>query len=216
MWSDVSLVRPLRQVERKRHIGNDIVTIVFQEGDDASSSFKPSMIRSHFTRILRSRGDLSEKWSGRQRRVQGGFCYSADITEDTWLDFCACYVIRVSYTSPADIFALVRYNSQNDSYRWVLWLTPGFLTGRCFLISRRKTIPLYCFLWLKRAAVFTSLCRGMRSTLFVGKREMLHVCSLSQVEDFLGGERSAVWTPSPISACIYWSPRIQGLFISQM
>lgn len=40
------------QVERKRHIGNDIVTIVFQEGDDASSSFKPSMIRSHFTRIL--------------------------------------------------------------------------------------------------------------------------------------------------------------------
>lgn len=42
----------VRQVERKRHIGNDIVTIVFQEGDDASSSFKPSMIRSHFTRIL--------------------------------------------------------------------------------------------------------------------------------------------------------------------
>uniref|UniRef100_A0A672RL02 GTPase-activating Rap/Ran-GAP domain-like protein 3 n=1 Tax=Sinocyclocheilus grahami TaxID=75366 RepID=A0A672RL02_SINGR len=53
------------QVERKRHIGNDIVTIVFQEGDDASPSFKPSMIRSHFTHI----------------------------------------------------FALVRYNSQNDCYR---------------------------------------------------------------------------------------------------
>ncbi|XP_042158495.1 GTPase-activating Rap/Ran-GAP domain-like protein 3 isoform X2 [Oncorhynchus tshawytscha] len=54
-----------QQVERKRHIGNDIVTIVFQEGEDASPSFKPSMIRSHFTHI----------------------------------------------------FALVRYNSQNDSYR---------------------------------------------------------------------------------------------------
>ncbi|KAI3362168.1 hypothetical protein L3Q82_012492 [Scortum barcoo] len=54
-----------QQVERKRHIGNDIVTIVFQEGDDTSSSFKPSMIRSHFTHI----------------------------------------------------FALVRYNSHNDSYR---------------------------------------------------------------------------------------------------
>ncbi|XP_028318440.1 GTPase-activating Rap/Ran-GAP domain-like protein 3 isoform X5 [Gouania willdenowi] len=54
-----------QQVERKRHIGNDIVTIVFQEGDDTSSSFKPSMIRSHFTHI----------------------------------------------------FALVKYNSQNDSYR---------------------------------------------------------------------------------------------------
>ncbi|CAL8277210.1 unnamed protein product [Merluccius merluccius] len=54
-----------QQVERKRHIGNDIVTIVFQEGDDASPSFKPSMIRSHFTHI----------------------------------------------------FALVRYNRENDSYR---------------------------------------------------------------------------------------------------
>ncbi|XP_018088086.1 GTPase-activating Rap/Ran-GAP domain-like protein 3 isoform X2 [Xenopus laevis] len=54
-----------QQVERKRHIGNDIVTIVFQEGDEASSAFKPSMIRSHFTHI----------------------------------------------------FALVRYNKQNDSYR---------------------------------------------------------------------------------------------------
>ncbi|XP_069762255.1 GTPase-activating Rap/Ran-GAP domain-like protein 3 isoform X1 [Narcine bancroftii] len=54
-----------QQVERKRHIGNDIVTLVFQEGEDSSSSFKPSMIRSHFTHI----------------------------------------------------FALVRYNKQNDSYR---------------------------------------------------------------------------------------------------
>ncbi|NWU98044.1 GARL3 protein, partial [Upupa epops] len=54
-----------QQVERKRHIGNDIVTIVFQEGEESSSAFKPSMIRSHFTHI----------------------------------------------------FALVRYNKQNDSYR---------------------------------------------------------------------------------------------------
>ncbi|KAF3821073.1 hypothetical protein GH733_011226 [Mirounga leonina] len=41
-----------QQVERKRHIGNDIVTIVFQEGEEPSPAFKPSMIRSHFTRIL--------------------------------------------------------------------------------------------------------------------------------------------------------------------
>ncbi|XP_066057584.1 GTPase-activating Rap/Ran-GAP domain-like protein 3 isoform X2 [Chamaea fasciata] len=54
-----------QQVERKRHIGNDIVTIIFQEGEESSSAFKPSMIRSHFTHI----------------------------------------------------FALVRYNKQNDSYR---------------------------------------------------------------------------------------------------
>uniref|UniRef100_A0A673B6Z8 GTPase-activating Rap/Ran-GAP domain-like protein 3 n=1 Tax=Sphaeramia orbicularis TaxID=375764 RepID=A0A673B6Z8_9TELE len=50
-----------QQVERKRHIGNDIVTIVFQEGDDASSSFKPSMIRSHFTRILHVDSVCQEK-----------------------------------------------------------------------------------------------------------------------------------------------------------
>ncbi|XP_073414714.1 GTPase-activating Rap/Ran-GAP domain-like protein 3 isoform X3 [Dendrobates tinctorius] len=41
-----------QQVERKRHIGNDIVTIVFQEGKELSSAFKPSMIRSHFTHIF--------------------------------------------------------------------------------------------------------------------------------------------------------------------
>ncbi|XP_025019147.1 GTPase-activating Rap/Ran-GAP domain-like protein 3 isoform X3 [Python bivittatus] len=41
-----------QQVERKRHIGNDIVTIVFQEGEEASPAFKPSMIRSHFTHIF--------------------------------------------------------------------------------------------------------------------------------------------------------------------
>ncbi|GAA6066629.1 GTPase-activating Rap/Ran-GAP domain-like protein 3 isoform X1, partial [Tachysurus ichikawai] len=46
-----------QQVERKRHIGNDIVTIVFQEGDDASPSFKPSMIRSHFTLRYNSQND---------------------------------------------------------------------------------------------------------------------------------------------------------------
>ncbi|KAF2985755.1 hypothetical protein EK904_004884, partial [Melospiza melodia maxima] len=38
-----------QQVERKRHIGNDIVTIIFQEGEESSPAFKPSMIRSHFT-----------------------------------------------------------------------------------------------------------------------------------------------------------------------
>ncbi|XP_048668965.1 GTPase-activating Rap/Ran-GAP domain-like protein 3 isoform X8 [Marmota marmota marmota] len=41
-----------QQVERKRHIGNDIVTIVFQEGEESSAAFKPSMIRSHFTHIF--------------------------------------------------------------------------------------------------------------------------------------------------------------------
>lgn len=50
LLSDVTYAH--MQVERKRHIGNDIVTIVFQEGEEPCPAFKPSMIRSHFTRIL--------------------------------------------------------------------------------------------------------------------------------------------------------------------
>ena len=41
------------QVERKRHVGNDIVNIIFYEVDgDTLPSFKPSMMKTHFTRIL--------------------------------------------------------------------------------------------------------------------------------------------------------------------
>lgn len=43
-----------QQVERKRHVGNDIATIVFQDTEDPDEepTFKPSMIRSHFTHIF--------------------------------------------------------------------------------------------------------------------------------------------------------------------
>lgn len=46
-----------QQVERKRHIGNDIVNIVFvdtTEGSDveAHSAFNPACIKSQFTRTL--------------------------------------------------------------------------------------------------------------------------------------------------------------------
>ncbi|KAJ8969540.1 hypothetical protein NQ314_001692 [Rhamnusium bicolor] len=44
-----------QQVERKRHIGNDIVNIVFIDADDpesAHSQFNPTCIKSQFTRIL--------------------------------------------------------------------------------------------------------------------------------------------------------------------
>jgi RAP1 GTPase activating protein 1 len=37
-----------QQVERKRHIGNDIVVIIFKEGN---TPFNPSLIRSHFNRM---------------------------------------------------------------------------------------------------------------------------------------------------------------------
>ena len=43
----------LPQVERKRHIGNDIVNIVFQECESHEKpTFTPYGIRSQFTRIL--------------------------------------------------------------------------------------------------------------------------------------------------------------------
>ncbi|GIY62126.1 hypothetical protein CEXT_71481 [Caerostris extrusa] len=42
-----------QQVERKRHIGNDIVNIIFLEGTHLDHvNFKPTMIKSQFTRIL--------------------------------------------------------------------------------------------------------------------------------------------------------------------
>ena len=43
------------QVERKRHLGNDIVNVVFFESDpDKAPPFKPSMMKTRFTRILHS------------------------------------------------------------------------------------------------------------------------------------------------------------------
>jgi hypothetical protein len=35
-------------VERKRHIGNDVVTLVFKERDSPLDLFNPMMITSHF------------------------------------------------------------------------------------------------------------------------------------------------------------------------
>lgn len=39
-----------QQLERKRHIGNDIVNIVYTDDLDAIDSFNPNCIRSQFTR----------------------------------------------------------------------------------------------------------------------------------------------------------------------
>lgn len=38
------------QIERKRHIGNDIVLVIFL--DDSMASYSPSLIKSHFIRTL--------------------------------------------------------------------------------------------------------------------------------------------------------------------
>ncbi len=41
----------LVQIERKRHVGNDIVNIVFESSNDPlHPSFSPTMMKSHFTR----------------------------------------------------------------------------------------------------------------------------------------------------------------------
>ncbi|KAL5113075.1 GTPase-activating Rap/Ran-GAP domain-like protein 3 [Taenia crassiceps] len=43
-----------QQIERKRHIGNDIVNIIFFDSSDAEKplSWKPSMMKTHFTHIF--------------------------------------------------------------------------------------------------------------------------------------------------------------------
>lgn len=42
-----------QQVERKRHIGNDIVNIIFEEGGNPSKpTFKPTFMKSQFTHIF--------------------------------------------------------------------------------------------------------------------------------------------------------------------
>lgn len=60
---------------------------------------------------------LSEKWSGNQWRER---CQISPLRlKMCGLPLCVihnqCFPLRL----PPDIFALVRYNSQNDSYRWV-------------------------------------------------------------------------------------------------
>ena len=40
------------QVERKRHIGNDIVNIIFMDGSpEDAAKFQPQFVKSHFTHI---------------------------------------------------------------------------------------------------------------------------------------------------------------------
>lgn len=137
-----------------------------------------------------SRGPwMAEKLSGNQRELWPLDRYHVIAATLKWYDKCDCVSnVTFPWRHFPDIFALVRYNSQNDSYRWVLWLTLEF------------ALP-----WLKAAVDF------IQTTLTCSP------CLLSsQVEDILRGERSTVWTSSPVSACVYWSPRIQGLFISQM
>ena len=37
-----------QHIDRKRHIGNDVVTIVFKDSCDPDDAFDPSIFKSHF------------------------------------------------------------------------------------------------------------------------------------------------------------------------
>ena len=37
-----------QHIDRKRHIGNDVVAIVFKDSSDPADAFDPSMFKSHF------------------------------------------------------------------------------------------------------------------------------------------------------------------------
>jgi len=42
-----------QQLERKRHVGNDIVVVVFEvRGDPLRPAFRPASFRSHFTQLF--------------------------------------------------------------------------------------------------------------------------------------------------------------------
>ena len=88
------------QLERKRHIGNDIVNIVFLDGTaEDMANFSPNCIKSQFTR--------------KSRYISALFC-----------PFCSVLFWRLTTSrilGVADIFALVTYNSTDDSYRFHIY-----------------------------------------------------------------------------------------------
>ena len=79
------------QLERKRHIGNDIVNIVFLDGTpEEMAAFSPNCIKSQFTRI--------------QHKIGSIFCL---------VSFSIHFVL--------DIFALVTYLPGEDAYRFHIY-----------------------------------------------------------------------------------------------
>ncbi|POI33810.1 hypothetical protein CIB84_002438 [Bambusicola thoracicus] len=133
-----------QQVERKRHIGNDIVTIVFQEGEETAPAFKPSMIRSHFTHI----------------------------------------------------FALVRYNKQNDSYSKSEFAVPNidsvvlaivnqedsYACGECAVINGEKATLETPTFSQKRQRTLDMLIRSLYQDLMPDlHKNMLNRRSFSDV-----------------------------------
>jgi hypothetical protein len=80
------------QLERKRHIGNDIVNIVFLDGTpEEMAAFSPNCIKSQFTRIQHQIGSIF--LSG---FILNSFCFK-------------------------DIFALVTYLPGEDAYRFHIY-----------------------------------------------------------------------------------------------
>lgn len=83
----------LFQLERKRHIGNDIVNIVFLDGTpEEMAAFSPNCIKSQFTRIHKI-GSIF------------GLVHS---------QFILIYIFK-------DIFALVTYLPGEDAYRFHIY-----------------------------------------------------------------------------------------------
>lgn len=116
------------QVERKRHIGNDIVTIVFQEGEEPSPAFKPSMIRSHFTRILglcepsQGLASLDLKWPSSLMLRWTGTCWLFWLLDPKshslcplqwWMDL---FILREFFTSELSSLSSSVYEMRGTSY----------------------------------------------------------------------------------------------------
>lgn len=108
------------------------------------------MIRSHFTRILRMVNYQKKLWQSATQTMGRGATptemtsHQHHNAEMMWT-VIVFYSLSVSLTSLPDIFALVRYNSQNDSYRWVFWSTLKFVVyhfSGCLWEVERLTLTI--------------------------------------------------------------------------
>ncbi|KAI3640093.1 hypothetical protein MIR68_000971 [Amoeboaphelidium protococcarum] len=132
----VSLLLPMKssdkqQLERKRHIGNDIVVIIFQDGSGADQSGPPSVPvkmstitskQNHVFAVVRPKG---EGYAFEIANKSGVVPYQPEIPEPAYFDKNA---------TSRDYFLHKLVNAERASYK-----APGFAPK----ISRTRSVLLY-------------------------------------------------------------------------
>lgn len=128
-----------QQVERKRHIGNDIVNIVYVDGGATQmSQFNPAFIKSQFTRIL----FFLKKRKKNDRHVPF-------VLRFFFFQFRYPFVSRVSFIL---FFLNIIYSSiitdlctkwgEKENKRWRTFF---FLYNNCMTTTTTKKISIYIY-----------------------------------------------------------------------